>query len=90
MLDFWNAPSAAAGHPAPLVFYIYGGSWLTVSKEIINGCVDVNALLKVKISVLGINYRYVSRAKAAGVVPLVKAPLSDADRALQLVRSKAA
>ena len=52
VLDFWKAPLATAGHPAPLVFYIHGGSWKTGSKEIINGCVDVNALLKAGISVV--------------------------------------
>lgn len=89
VLDFWKAPSASADKPAPLVFYIHGGSWQTNSKEIINGCVDVNALLKAGISVAAINYRYVSQAEAEGVVPPVKAPLEDAARALQFVRSKA-
>jgi hypothetical protein len=89
VLDFWKAPSASAEKPAPLAFYIHGGSWQTSSKEIINGCVDVNALLKAGISVAAINYRYVSQAEAAGVVPPVKAPLHDAARALQFVRSKA-
>ena len=89
VLDFWKAPSASADKPAPLVFYIHGGSWKTGSKEIINGCVDVNALLKAGISVAAINYRYVTQAEAAGVVPPVKAPLEDAARALQFVRSKA-
>jgi lysophospholipase L1-like esterase len=89
VLDFWKAPSASADKPAPLVFYIHGGSWLSGSKEIINGCVDVNALLKAGISVVAINYRYVSQAEALGIVPSVKAPLNDAARALQFVRSKA-
>lgn len=89
VLDFWKAPSASAANPAPLVFYIHGGAWQINSKEIIRGCVDVNALLEAGISVAAINYRYVSQAKAEGVVPLVKAPLQDAARALQFVRSKA-
>jgi acetyl esterase/lipase len=89
MLDFWKAPSATANHPAPLVLYIHGGSWKTGSKEIINGCVDVNALLKAGISVAAINYRYVSLAEAEGIVPPVKAPLHDAARSLQFVRSNA-
>ena len=37
VFDFWKAPSASAAQPAPLVFYIHGGSWKTGSKEIING-----------------------------------------------------
>jgi len=89
VLDFWKAPSASADKPAPLVFYIHGGSWKTGSKEIIKGCVDVEALLKAGISVAAINYRYVTQAEAAGVIPPVKAPLHDAARALQFVRSKA-
>lgn len=89
VLDFWTAASASRKTPAPLVMYIHGGSWKTGSKELINGCVDVNALLKAGISVVAINYRYVSHAGADGVVPPVKAPLDDAARALQFVRSKA-
>src|SRR4029453_9586559 len=42
------------------------------------------------ISVVSINYRYASQAAADGVNPPVKAPLHDAARALQFVRSKAA
>ncbi|WDE99423.1 GDSL-type esterase/lipase family protein [Lentisphaera profundi] len=89
LLDFWMAPSASSSHPTPLVFYIHGGSWQTGSKELIRGCVDVKALLEAGISVVAINYRYVSQAKAAGITPPVKAPLNDAARALQFVRSKA-
>ena len=89
VLDFWTAASASPDTPAPLVMYIHGGSWKTGSKELINGCVDVNALLQAGISVVAINYRYVSHAEADGVVPPVKAPLDDAARALQFVRSKA-
>jgi len=89
VLDFWKAPSASAVKPAPLVFYIHGGSWLTGSKEIISGNYDVSAFLKAGVSVVSINYRYVSQADDLGIVPPVKAPLSDAARALQFVRSKA-
>src|SRR5439155_20039994 len=39
------------------------------------------------ISVVSVNYRYISQSQE--VVPPVKAPLHDAARALQLVRSKA-
>jgi acetyl esterase/lipase len=50
VLDFWKAPTDSADKRTPLIFYIHGGSWKTGSKEIINGCVDVNALLKAGIS----------------------------------------
>jgi len=49
VLDFWKVQSASNVKPAPLVFSIGSGSWLTGSKEIIKGCVDVNALWKVGI-----------------------------------------
>jgi len=39
--------------------------------------------------VVSINYRYVSQAYDAGIKPPVQAPLHDAARALQFVRSKA-
>jgi acetyl esterase/lipase len=42
------------------------------------------------ISVAAINYRLIKHAEADGVQPPVKAPLHDAARALQFVRSKAA
>ena len=89
VLDFWKAPAASSDRPAPLVFYIHGGSWLMGSKEIINGNYDVSAFLKAGISVVSINYRYVSQAEDLGILPPVKAPLSDAARALQFVRSNA-
>lgn len=85
-LDFWkaNAPS-----PTPLVFVIHGGGWTSGSKERVGRFVDVEQLLKQGISVVSINYRYTSQAQAANVEPPVKAPLEDAARALQFVRSKA-
>lgn len=84
VLDFWKAPSEK---PTPLVFVIHGGGWQSGSKERINRSVDTNALLKAGISVAAINYRLIVHAK--DVVPPVKAPMLDAARALQFVRSKA-
>lgn len=49
--------------------------------------IAVEPYLKEGISVVSINYRYISQAQ--DVVPPVKAPLHDAARALQTVRSKA-
>jgi acetyl esterase/lipase len=54
----------------------------------VNRFVDVEKLLAEGISVVAINYRLMKHA--AEVVPPVKAPLHDAARALQFVRSKAA
>ncbi|MEY4090027.1 MAG: hypothetical protein RJB55_2298, partial [Verrucomicrobiota bacterium] len=86
VMDFWKAESAA---PTPLVFVIHGGGWQGGEKERVDRFVDVAALLKAGISVAAINYRLIRHAEADGVVPPVKAPLHDAARALQFVRSKA-
>ena len=83
-LDFWKASSDT---PTPLVFVIHGGGWKGGSKERLSRFVDTAALLKEGISVVAINYRLMKHAQA--VKPPVKAPLHDAARALQFVRSKA-
>ncbi len=85
VLDFWKAPS---DKPTPLVFVIHGGGWKGGSKERIDRFVDTAALLKEGISVVAINYRLIPLSEV--VEPPVKAPLHDAARALQFVRSKAA
>lgn len=81
VLDFWKADTK---EPAPLLFYIHGGGWRGGSKD----SFDPKAYLDAGVSVVAINYRYVTQA--ADVKPPVKAPLHDAARALQFVRSKAA
>ena len=80
VLDFWQAKS---DKPTPLLFYIHGGGWMGGDKA----GIAVEPFLKAGISVVSINYRYISQAQ--DVVPPVKAPLHDAARALQFVRSKA-
>ena len=84
VLDFWRAPS---DKPTPLVFVIHGGGWKGGSKERLDRFADTSALLKAGISVVAINYRLMKHSE--GVVPPVKAPLRDAARALQFVRSMA-
>lgn len=86
VLDFWKADS---DKPTPWVFVIHGGGWVGGSKEVASGAADVSKLLKAGISVVAINYRYVSIAKEEGVKPPVKGPMDDCARALQFVRSKA-
>ena len=81
VLDFYPADSDS---PTPVVFYIHGGGWQNGSKK-----TNPKAFLDKGISVVAINYRYVKNAVAEGVKPPVKAPLHDAARALQFVRSKA-
>ena len=86
VLDFWRAASAT---PTPVVFVIHGGGWQGGEKERVNKFVNVAGLLAQGISVVAINYRFIKHAEAEGVTPPVKAPLHDAARALQFVRSKA-
>ncbi len=80
VLDFWQAKS---DKPTPLLFFIHGGGWMGGDKA----GIAVEPFLKEGISVVAINYRYISQAQ--DVVPPVKAPLTDAALALQTVRSKA-
>lgn len=86
VLDLWKATSDT---PTPLVFVIHGGGWQAGNKERVGRFVNVQQLLNAGISVTAINYRFVSQAVAAGMKPPVKAPLYDAAKALQFVRSKA-
>jgi len=81
VLDFRQAKS---DKPTPVLFFIHGGGWTGGDKA----GIAVDPYLKAGISVVSINYRYISQAQ--DVVPPVKAPLHDAARALQFVRSKAA
>lgn len=80
VLDFWQAKS---DKPTPVLFFIHGGGWQAGDKK----GIAVDPYLAQGISVVSINYRYVSQSQDE--VPPVKGPLSDAARALQTVRSKA-
>lgn len=80
VLDFWQAKS---DQPTPVLFFIHGGGWMGGDKA----GIAVEPFLKEGISVVSINYRYISQAQE--VEPPVKAPLHDAALALQTVRSKA-
>ena len=82
VLDFYQAKS---DKPTPVVFYIHGGGWQAGDKRF-----NPQPFLDKGISVVAINYRYVKNGVEEKVEPPVKAPLEDAARALQFVRSKAA
>ncbi len=82
VLDFYQARS---DKPTPVVLYIHGGGWRGGDKK-----TNPKAFLDKGISVVAINYRYVQNGVEDKVDPPVKAPLEDAARALQFVRSKAA
>src|SRR3954467_9073522 len=81
VLDFYQARS---DKPTPVVFHIHGGGWQGGDKKM-----NPKPYLDKGISVVSINYRYVKQAAQEKVEPPVKAPLHDAARALQFVRSKA-
>ena len=83
VLDFYRAQS---GSPAPLLFFIHGGGWMAGDKSKV---ANLDKFLDAGVSVVSINYRYVSQAYDLGIKPPVQAPLQDAARALQFVRSKA-
>jgi acetyl esterase/lipase len=83
--DFWQAQSET---PTPLVLLIHGGGWTGGDKSGY-GAGAINPFLKAGISVAAVNYRYIQQAMEEKVSPPVKAPLHDAARALQLLRSKA-
>jgi acetyl esterase/lipase len=82
VLDFYPAKS---DKPTPVVFYIHGGGWQAGDKK-----TNPKRFNDQGISVVAINYRYVKHGVEDKVEPPVKAPLEDAARALQFVRSKAA
>lgn len=84
VLDFWQAKSDT---PTPLVLYIHGGGWQGGDKGSMKPDA-AKAYLDKGISVAAINYRYVKQAVELKVEPPVKAPLEDAARALQTIRSK--
>jgi hypothetical protein len=83
VIDFYQAESKT---PTPLVLYIHGGGWQGGDK---NSVGNVKPYHDAGISVAAINYRYVKQGVEEKVVPPVKAPLEDAARALQFIRSKA-
>ena len=85
VLDFWQAKSDS---PTPVVICIHGGGWNGGDKS--GYAKGVKALLDAGISVVAINYRLMRQANEQKVTPPVKAPLEDAARAVQFVRSKAA
>jgi acetyl esterase/lipase len=84
VIDFYKAVS---DKPTPLVLYIHGGGWQNGDKAGIRR--SVKTYLDQGISVAAINYRYVRQAVELKIDPPVKAPLHDAARALQFIRSKA-
>ncbi len=82
-IHFWKADTQ---EPAPLLFYVHGGGWRGGDRASVAGLIA--PMLKAGISVVSVEYRFTQEAQE--VEPPVKAPLHDAARALQFVRSKSA
>src|SRR4029077_7525610 len=78
VLDIWQAQGDG---PRPLLVYIHGGGWLGGDKK--QSGPKIQAYLDKGISYAAINYRHTSEA------PL-PAPVHDAARAIQFLRTKAA
>jgi acetyl esterase/lipase len=84
VMHFWKAESDKL---APVVFFIHGGGWQGGNR--MSGLAGVlPQYLKNGISVVSVEYRFIQEAIVDNVKPPVKAPLHDAARALQFVRSK--
>lgn len=78
VLDFWQAKS---DRPAPLLVFIHGGGWRGGDKNTLP-IATLQYMLDHGVSVASINYRY------STIAPL-PAPVHDAARAIQFLRSKA-
>ena len=83
-IDFYKARSQT---PTPLVVSIHGGGWGALDKSMLQ--IDAKGLLARGISVAAINYRYCGQGAPDKLEPPVAAPLLDASRAIQFLRSKA-
>lgn len=83
--DFWQAKS---DKPTPVVLLIHGGGWMNGDKTSY-GTSAIQPYLDAGISVAAVNYRFIPQAMEQKVEPPVMAPLHDAARALQTIRSKA-
>ncbi len=80
VLDFWQAEGDG---PRPLLVHIHGGGWTSGDKKQADTSKSIQPYLDQGISCAAINYRL------SGLNPL-PAPVYDAARAIQFIRSKAA
>ncbi len=77
VIDFWQAEGEG---PRPLLVYIHGGGWIGGDKA--RSDKDIKPFLDKGISYAAINYRLTGEAS-------LPAPVHDAARAIQFIRSKA-
>jgi arylformamidase len=78
VFDLWLARSDT---PTPLLVHIHGGGWINGDKGSVNAA-TLKFMLEHGVSVASVNYRY------STIAPL-PAPVHDAARAIQFLRSKA-
>lgn len=83
VLDFWQAPAANSGHPAPLVVFIHGGGFVAGDKTGVRRGPAIAMCLDAGISFASINYRYLGPGVALQDI------LRDCARAVQFLRSHA-
>lgn len=86
VIHFWKVETEK---PSPLLIFIHGGSWTGGCRTDFRFCALLPHLLKAKISVASVEYRFIQETTADGVVPPVKGCLLDAARAVQFIRTKA-
>src|SRR5260370_26541415 len=82
-IDFYKANS---DRPTPLVVFIHGGGWTSGTKHNVAG---LALFLDAGISVASGEYRFIQDAMEIWIQPPVLAPLYDAAKAVQLLRSRA-
>jgi acetyl esterase/lipase len=86
VLTFWQAKSEK---PTPVLFFIHGGGWVGGDRSRAGTLMKLPEMLASGISVVSIEYRFISEATLDKESPPVRGPLHDAARALHFVRSKA-
>lgn len=79
---------ARSDKPTPLLFFVHGGGWQGGNRMNRHLTGMLPNLLQKGISAVSVEYRFIKEAVGEGIEPPVKAPLHDAARALQFVRSK--
>lgn len=97
--QFVDVYLAKSDKPTPVIIYIHGGAWIGgsaggITRTDVFGAHNklgegVRAVLEQGISVVSVEYRFITAALKAGAEPPVAWPLRDAARAVQFVRSKA-
>ncbi len=87
VLDLWQVKSA---EPTPVLIYFHGGGFVGGDKAEARRIPVVTQCLADGISVVTANYRFVRKAKSGQPGVTYTAPLEDAQRVVQFVRSKAA